>query len=92
MTPKLKRSEGILFNSPAFEFTDVVVGVVKDMPSWPGRHLVERGEQRRYFGLKTLQRGVIEFECSDQKEYDLWTRGVARLLSFAAERRNRHIM
>ncbi|KAJ6430102.1 hypothetical protein OIU84_021498 [Salix udensis] len=71
---------------------NVVVGVVKDMPSWPGRHLVERGEQRRYFGLKTLQRGVVEFECSDQKEYDLWTRGVARLLSFAAERRNRHIM
>ncbi|KAF9677631.1 hypothetical protein SADUNF_Sadunf08G0127700 [Salix dunnii] len=69
---------------------NVVVGVIKDMPSWPGRHLVERGEQRRYFGLKTLQRGVIEFECSDQKEYDLWTRGVARLLSFAAERCNRH--
>ncbi|KAH8500302.1 hypothetical protein H0E87_015526 [Populus deltoides] len=71
---------------------NVVVEVIKDMPSWPGRHLLERGEHRRYFGLKTLQRGVIEFECSNQKEYDLWTQGVARLLSIAAEKGNRHRM
>nr|TKR83709.1 hypothetical protein D5086_0000264800 [Populus alba] len=71
---------------------NVVVEVIKDMPSWPGRHLLERGEQRRYFGLKTLQRGVIEFECSNQKEYDVWTQGVARLLSIAAEKGNRHRM
>ncbi|KAF9673758.1 hypothetical protein SADUNF_Sadunf10G0057300 [Salix dunnii] len=90
MTPKLKRSEGILFNSPAFEFTDVVLEVIKDMPAWPGRHLLQGGDHRRYFGLKTLQRGVVEFECMNQKEYDLWTQGVSRLLSIAAEKSNRH--
>jgi hypothetical protein len=68
----------------------VVLAVIKDMPAWPGRHLLEGGEHRRYFGLKTLQRGVVEFECMNQKEYDLWTQGVSRLLSIAAEKGNRH--
>ncbi|KAI5573317.1 hypothetical protein POPTR_010G082400v4 [Populus trichocarpa] len=69
---------------------NVVLAVIKDMPAWPGRHLLEGGEHRRYFGLKTLQRGVVEFECMNQKEYDLWTQGVSRLLSIAAEKGNRH--
>ncbi|KAJ6324093.1 hypothetical protein OIU76_011402 [Salix suchowensis] len=69
---------------------NVVVEVIKDMPAWPGRHLLQGGEHRRYFGLKTLQRGVVEFECMNQKEYDLWTQGVSRLLSIAAEKGSRH--
>jgi hypothetical protein len=74
----------------SFEFTDVVVEVIKDMPAWPGRHLLEGGEYRRYFGLKTLLRGVVEFECRNQREYDIWTKGVSRLLSIAAEKNNKH--
>ncbi|XP_061371382.1 VAN3-binding protein-like isoform X5 [Gastrolobium bilobum] len=69
---------------------NVVLGVIKDMPAWPGRHLLEGGENRRYFGLKTVMRGVVEFECRNQREYDVWTQGVTRLLSIAAERNNRN--
>ncbi|THG20432.1 hypothetical protein TEA_009291 [Camellia sinensis var. sinensis] len=68
---------------------NVVVEVCKDVPAWPGRHLLEGGEHRRYFGLKTITRGVVEFECRNQREYDVWTQGVSRLLSIAAERNNR---
>ncbi|XP_027365615.1 VAN3-binding protein-like isoform X4 [Abrus precatorius] len=69
---------------------NVVLGVIKDMPAWPGRHLLEGGENRRYFGLKTVMRGVVEFECRNQREYDVWTQGVSRLLSIAAERNNKN--
>ncbi|XP_059660459.1 VAN3-binding protein [Cornus florida] len=64
---------------------NVVLEVCKDLPAWPGRHLFEDGEKRRYFGLKTSTRGVVEFECRNQKEYDVWTQGVSRLLSIVAE-------
>ncbi|XP_010551713.1 PREDICTED: VAN3-binding protein-like [Tarenaya hassleriana] len=67
---------------------NVVLGVIKDVPAWPGRHLLEGGEDFRYFALKTVFRGVVEFECRSQREYDLWTRGVSRLLAIAAERNN----
>ncbi|XP_028070990.1 VAN3-binding protein-like isoform X1 [Camellia sinensis] len=67
----------------------VVLEVCRDVASWPGRHLFEDGEQRRYFGLKTATRGVVEFECKNQKEYDVWTQGVSRLLSITAERKNK---
>uniref|UniRef100_A0A5B7A7B0 VAN3-binding protein n=1 Tax=Davidia involucrata TaxID=16924 RepID=A0A5B7A7B0_DAVIN len=69
---------------------NVVLQVLKDMPAWPGRHLLEGGEHRRYFGLKTVLRGVVEFECRNQREYDIWTQGVSRLLSIAAEKNNKH--
>ncbi|CDP03666.1 unnamed protein product [Coffea canephora] len=68
---------------------NVVLDVCKDMPAWPGRHLFEDGEQRRYFGLKTEVRGIVEFECRNQKEYDIWTQGVSRLLSIVAETKKR---
>lgn len=70
---------------------DVVLDVCKDMPAWPGRHLLDGGEQRRYFALKTESRGVVEFECKNQREYDIWTQGVSRLLSIVAERQNRNM-
>ncbi|KAH7517250.1 hypothetical protein FEM48_Zijuj09G0043100 [Ziziphus jujuba var. spinosa] len=66
---------------------DVVLEVCKDMAAWPGRHLFDGGEQRCYFGLKTETRGIVEFECKNQREYDLWTQGVSRLLSIVAERK-----
>ncbi|OMO77661.1 hypothetical protein CCACVL1_14918 [Corchorus capsularis] len=68
---------------------NVVLEVCKDMPAWPGRHLFHSGEQRRYFGLKTETRGVVEFECRSQREYDMWTQGVSKLLAIVAERKHR---
>ncbi|CAN4117411.1 unnamed protein product [Withania somnifera] len=68
---------------------NVVLEVYKDVPAWPGRHLFEDGEKRRYFGLKTDIRGVVEFECKNQREYEMWTQGVSRLLSMVAERKKR---
>ncbi|MQL76330.1 hypothetical protein Taro_008709 [Colocasia esculenta] len=65
----------------------VISDVCKDIPAWPGRHLLEGGEQRRYFGLKTTDRRVIEFECRSQRDYEIWTQGVARLLDIAAGNR-----
>lgn len=69
---------------------DMVLEVLTDMPAWPGRHLLEGGEHRRYFALKTVFRGIVEFECKNQREYDIWTQGVSRLLTIAAERNNRN--
>ncbi|XP_062211873.1 VAN3-binding protein-like [Phragmites australis] len=65
----------------------VVIDVCKDVSAWPGRHLLEDGEHRRYFGLRTAEHRVIEFECTSQREYEMWTKGVARLLSIAGERK-----
>ncbi|KAL8162704.1 hypothetical protein V2J09_014193 [Rumex salicifolius] len=70
----------------------VVLGVVKGMPAWPGRYLLEGGENRRYFGLKTSDRGLIEFECGTQREYEAWTGGVIRLLNLTLERSNKYRM
>jgi len=69
-------------------FADVVLDVCTNLPAWPGRHLFNEGEERRYFGLKTEARGVVEFECRNQREYDIWTQGVSRLLSIVARRQN----
>lgn len=71
-----------------FVVVDVVIEVMKNLPAWPGRHLVEGGDNFRYFALKTVMRGVVEFECRDQREHDVWTQGVSRLLAIAAERNN----
>ncbi|KAF8006447.1 hypothetical protein BT93_K0671 [Corymbia citriodora subsp. variegata] len=66
----------------------VIVEVYKDVPAWPGRHIFDGSEQRRYFGLKTATRGIIEFECKNRREYEIWTQGVSRLLSMVAERKS----
>ncbi|KAI4378564.1 hypothetical protein MLD38_016023 [Melastoma candidum] len=68
---------------------NVVIDVCKDIPAWPGRHLLEDGDERRYFGLKTVTRGVVEFECKNRREYDIWTYGVSRLLTMAAAGKRR---
>ncbi|KAL8105059.1 VAN3-binding protein-like [Apium graveolens] len=69
---------------------NIVLEVLKDMPAWPGRHLLEGGEDRRYFALKTVSRGVVEFECSNQREHNIWTQGVSSLLVLAAEKNNKN--
>ncbi|KAL1351539.1 hypothetical protein AAHE18_06G103700 [Arachis hypogaea] len=68
---------------------NVVQDICTDLPAWPGRHLLDDGEKRKYFGLKTDARGIVEFECRNQREYDIWTQGVSRLLSIVAQRQNR---
>ncbi|KAJ0251139.1 Auxin canalization protein [Hirschfeldia incana] len=68
---------------------NIVLEVIKNVPAWPGRHLLEGGDDLRYFGLKTVLRGDVEFECKSQREYDMWTQGVSRLLTIASERRFR---
>lgn len=68
---------------------DVVLELYTEMAAWAGRHLFDGAEQRRYFGLKTETRGVVEFECKNQSEYDIWTQGISRLLSIVAERKKR---
>ncbi|KAJ8547337.1 hypothetical protein K7X08_010923 [Anisodus acutangulus] len=68
---------------------NVVLEVLKDIPAWPGRHLLPGSDNFRYFALETVLRGVVEFECRDQREYDLWTQGVSRLLSIAAGKNSR---
>ncbi|CAN1797191.1 VAN3-binding protein [Linum perenne] len=67
---------------------NLVLDVIKNVPAWPGRHLLEGGEKRRYFGLKTVLRGEVEFECMSDKEYHLWTEGVSRLLAIAGQKSN----
>ncbi|KAJ4839472.1 hypothetical protein Tsubulata_046858 [Turnera subulata] len=69
---------------------NVVLEVCKDMPAWPGRHLFDGGDQRRYFGLKTSSRGLVEFECKNQREHDIWTQGVSKLLYIVAQKKNRN--
>lgn len=62
--------------------------VCKDLPVWPERRSIEfEGDKPRYFGLKTATQRVIEFECKNQQEYDVWTQGVSRLLSLVNEKK-----
>ena len=44
------------------KFADVVLDVCTNLPAWPGRHLLDDGEKRRYFGLKTQSWGIVEFD------------------------------
>ncbi|XP_074348406.1 VAN3-binding protein-like [Apium graveolens] len=67
---------------------NVVLEVRMNTTAWPGRQLSENGEQHRYFGLRTTTRGIVEFECKNDREYEMWTRGVSRLLSVASQMKN----
>ncbi|ERN01530.1 hypothetical protein AMTR_s00002p00271020 [Amborella trichopoda] len=66
---------------------NIVLDVCKDVAPWPGRPLIEAGERPRYFGLKTAARGVVEFECQNSREYEIWTQGVSRLLTIVREKK-----
>ncbi|KAL1197612.1 VAN3-binding protein [Cardamine amara subsp. amara] len=69
----------------------MVLEVKRDVPAWAGRDLFN-GDKHHYFGLKTETKRVIEFECRNQREYDIWTQGVARLVAIAAEKKQKSSM
>ncbi|GBG62234.1 hypothetical protein CBR_g29841 [Chara braunii] len=60
----------------------LVLGISGDVSPWPGRSLLENGEEHRYFRLHT-NRGDLEFETNSTYEYQLWVEGTARLLAYA---------
>ena len=51
------------------------------------RSVLEGGEQRHFFGLRTAEQRVIKFECGSQREYKMWTKGVSRLLAIVDGRK-----
>lgn len=59
-----------------------VLGVLDDIPAWPGRENLDGAEERRYFGIKT-DHGVMELECKNEANHQLWTQGISRLLSLS---------
>ncbi|ESQ53885.1 hypothetical protein EUTSA_v10025284mg [Eutrema salsugineum] len=59
----------------------VVNGVCRDIPEWTHRGRVENMVERRaYFGVKTVER-VIEFECVNKREKQMWIEGIQQLLN-----------
>nr|VDD09073.1 unnamed protein product [Brassica oleracea] len=69
----------------------MVLEVKKDIAAWAGRDLFN-GDKHHYFGLKTETKRVIEFECRNEREYEIWTQGVSRLVAIAAERKQKNSM
>ncbi|XP_019082823.1 PREDICTED: VAN3-binding protein isoform X2 [Camelina sativa] len=70
----------------------MVLEVKKDVPAWAGRDLFNGDKHQHYFGLKTETKRIIEFECRNQREYDIWTQGVSRLLAIATEKKQKNSM
>jgi hypothetical protein len=58
------------------------VDVIRDIPPWPGRGLLDNATERKYFGIKT-NTGMMELESKNESEYELWTKGISHLLSLA---------
>ncbi|KAL2927018.1 VAN3-binding protein [Bienertia sinuspersici] len=58
----------------------IVTGVYSDIPGWLGREQEEDNEQRAYFGIQIADR-VIEFECKNKGERQMWTDGIQYLLN-----------
>ncbi|XP_010447344.1 PREDICTED: VAN3-binding protein-like [Camelina sativa] len=59
----------------------VVSGVCRDIPEWAHRGRVEKMVERNaYFGVKTVER-VIEFECGNKREKQMWIEGTQQLLN-----------
>ncbi|KAL1210298.1 VAN3-binding protein [Cardamine amara subsp. amara] len=59
----------------------VVNGVCRDIPEWAHRGRVEKMVERRaYFGVKTVER-VIEFECVNKREKQMWIEGIQQLIN-----------
>ncbi|KAF9612743.1 hypothetical protein IFM89_003753 [Coptis chinensis] len=61
----------------------VVFDVCSNVQQWPGRESEECGEHRTYFGIKTADR-LIEFECSNTSEKQMWTNGIMQMLHYHA--------
>lgn len=59
----------------------VVNGVCREIPEWGHRGREEKTVERRaYFGVKTVER-VIEFECVNNREKQMWIEGIQQLLN-----------
>lgn len=58
----------------------IVSGVYPDIPAWPGREREDSSDQKSYFGIQTADR-VIEFECKNKGEKQMWTDGIQNLLN-----------
>ncbi|KAK2661218.1 hypothetical protein Ddye_007751 [Dipteronia dyeriana] len=61
----------------------IVYGVYYDILAWPGREREDSSEQRTYFGIKTADR-VIEFECRNKGDKQMWIHGIQHMLNCCA--------
>lgn len=66
----------------------LVLDVYNDIPSWPEREILNDGEKRWYFGIKT-DNGVMELECKNEADHRIWTEGITHLLSLAQNQKQR---
>lgn len=64
----------------------IVSAVICDIPRWPPRESEDDSEQRAYFGIKTADR-VIEFECRDKGDKQMWVDGIQHILNCCANLR-----
>ncbi|KAK9683752.1 hypothetical protein RND81_10G162300 [Saponaria officinalis] len=58
----------------------IVTGVYSDVPSWPEREPEDDKDHRAYFGIQTADR-IIEFECRNKGEKQMWTDGIHHMLN-----------
>lgn len=58
-----------------------VVDLCCDVPAWDGRDGEEGGQHRAYFGIKTADR-LIEFECKDKHNKQMWVDGIKHMLQY----------
>ncbi|KAH9761175.1 phosphoinositide binding protein [Citrus sinensis] len=64
----------------------IVSAVICDIPRWPPRESEDDSEQRAYFGIKTADR-VIEFECRNKGDKQMWVEGIQHILNCCANLR-----
>lgn len=64
----------------------IVSAVISDIPRWPPRESEDDSEQRAYFGIKTADR-VIEFECRNKGDKQMWVDGIQHILNCCANLR-----
>lgn len=56
-----------------------MTGIESDIPAWPGRE-TEGEQQRAYFAIQTVER-VIELECRNSGEKQMWVEGIQHMLN-----------
>ncbi|GAB4854305.1 hypothetical protein Ancab_022891 [Ancistrocladus abbreviatus] len=59
----------------------IVSGIYYDIQAWPGRETEDYYHQRAYFGIQTADR-IIEFECKNKAEKQMWTDGIQHMLNY----------
>ncbi|XP_073000486.1 VAN3-binding protein isoform X1 [Typha latifolia] len=58
----------------------VIIDVCSEISAWPGRELEDGTIQRAYFGIKTPER-LIEFECRNKCDQQIWIEGIRQMLN-----------